>query len=234
MNKIKIYKNDFDYSYVIGASPTIELLKTKPEIVRGVFVHSKFHDKQLIESFKIPVLYDDKTFERLGVNDNSYVIGVFDKFANALNPNKPHIMLVNPSDMGNLGNICRTVLGFGYTNLAVIKPAADIFNPKTVRASMGAIFKINFELFDTFEQYKFAEHQMFPFMLGGKLILDECPSPELHTLIFGNESSGLDSFYTNVGTSVRIPQSEHVDSHNLCVAVGIGAYTFAVRNNLLY
>jgi len=115
----------------------------------------------------------------------------------------------------------------------VIKPAADIFNPKTVRASMGAVFKINFEMFETFEQYKFAGHQMFPFMLDGKLTLNDCPPSKLHTLIFGNESSGLDSFYTNVGTSVRIPQSEHVDSHNLCVAVGIGAYTFAIRNNLL-
>jgi len=233
--KIKKYNHDSDYSYVIGTSPTVELLKAKPNIVRGVLIHSKFHDKQLIENFKVPVVYDDKTFERLGVNDNSYVIGVFDKFVTELDYNKPHIMLVNPSDMGNLGNICRTVLGFGYTNLAVIKPAADIFNPKTVRASMGAIFKLNFEIFDAFEHYteRFRNHNLFPFMLGGNLTINECPSVKLHTLIFGNESSGLDDSYSNIGTSVRIPQSEHVDSHNLCVAVGIGAYTFALKNNLL-
>jgi TrmH family RNA methyltransferase len=39
----------------------------------------------------------------------------------------------------NLGTIMRTIAGLGYKDLAVIGPAADIFDPKTVRASDGSI-----------------------------------------------------------------------------------------------
>ena len=55
----------------------------------------------------------------------------------------PHVVLVNPADMGNLGTVARTMAGFGFGELAVVTPAADVFHPKTVRASMGALFRLN-------------------------------------------------------------------------------------------
>ena len=46
------------------------------------------------------------------------------------------------------------MLGFGITNLNIVKPCVDVFNPKVVRASMGAIFSMNIELFNSIEDYK--------------------------------------------------------------------------------
>ena len=51
-----------------------------------------------------------------------------------------HVVLVNPGDMGNMGTIIRTMLGFNYSNLAIIKPGVDVFDPRVIRASMGALF----------------------------------------------------------------------------------------------
>lgn len=239
-NKIKLYKKEYDYSYIMGTSPTIELIKTRPDIVETVFIHSKFNDSPLLHDLcgnNIKIIYDDKTFTRLNIPDNNYVIGVFRKDHSPITHDRPHVLLVNPSDMGNLGSIIRTITGFGYSDLAVITPAADIFNPKTIRASMGAIFKINYQLFSDIHEYinTFKNHNLYPFMLDSDMILsfDNCPADSMCTLVFGNESSGLPDEYKTLGTGFRIPQSPAVDSLNLSVAVGIGTFIFAVKNNLI-
>ena len=64
-----------------------------------------------------------------------------------------HVVLVNPGDMGNMGTIMRTMLGFNYYNLAIIRPGVDVFDPRVLRASMGAMFHLNIEYFDSFEDY---------------------------------------------------------------------------------
>ena len=48
----------------------------------------------------------------------------------------------------------------------------------------------------------------------------------LYALVFGNEGSGLPSEFSKLGQAVRIPHSGEIDSLNLSIAVGIGAYAF--------
>ena len=75
-------------------------------------------------------------------------MGVFKKHESVLAMDRPHVVLVNPSDMGNLGTIIRTAVGFGLPDLAIIRPGAAICHPKTVRASMASLFRLNFSLVD--------------------------------------------------------------------------------------
>jgi len=133
--------------------------------------------------------------------------------------------------MGNLRTIIRTAVGFGIFNIAIIQPCADIFNPKTVRSSMGALFRLNFALYDDFKDYRkeFDKHDIYTFMLNGEntLTLDNCPKSELYSLVFGNEATGLDDSFLKAGTSIMIPQSPYVDSLNLTIAVGVAVYVFS-------
>ena len=55
--------------------------------------------------------------------------------------------------MGNLGTIIRSSLGFGIKNIALIGNNIDYLDPKVIRASMGAIFKMNIVRFETLEDY---------------------------------------------------------------------------------
>jgi len=237
-NKIKTYKKDFEFSYTGSAYSTVELLKTKPEFVEAVYIRPSFTDNcgltDLCFTKNIPVICSDKAFGLVNQKENSYVIGVFRKYEDDLSLVEPHIALVNPSDMGNLGTIIRTAAGFNIKNVAIILPAADLFNPKTIRASMGALFRVNCEFFAGFAEYisKYREHKLFPFMLDGKISPDDC-NPCLFSLVFGNEATGLDQSFMNIGQTVKIPLSDRVDSFNLGVAAGIGMYIFAVKNRLL-
>lgn len=233
-NQIKSYKKDADYSYTLGAFPTYELIKARPERVRRILLDTSFTDRDkligLCEEKKLSFEFNNKLITKLSDKENCYVAGIFNKYEDELAPNRPHIVLVNPSNMGNLGTILRTAVGFGIYDIAIILPGADIFNPKTIRSSMGALFRLNFHQYESFADYrkKYNRHEVFTFMLNGEntLTIKDCPKAELFSLVFGNEATGLDHSYLKVGTSIFIPQSPDVDSLNLTIAVGIGAYIF--------
>ncbi|SCG84058.1 RNA methyltransferase, TrmH family [Proteiniborus sp. DW1] len=234
--QLKSYKKDFQYSYAIGVFPTLELLKYKKEEVLMVLLSSDGQENEGVKKIidicnehKIQVQINDKAINRISKKENSYAIGVFKKYEQRLEEQNNHVVLVNPSDMGNLGTIIRTILGFGIKNLAIIRPGVDIFDPKAIRASMGAVFRISFQYFEDFNNYQTTySNDIYTFMLNAKKSL---PEVEVNTsrpfsLVFGNEGSGLGDEFTDIGTSIIIPHSNEIDSLNLSIAVGIAAYEF--------
>lgn len=237
LEKLKKYNKNSKYSYSFGAFPTIELLKYKSEHAIKVLFSSKFNNEKVIEEINnfchlnhIDVAIDDKTIRRLSNKDNTYVVGVFEKYSGTLETNKPHIVLVNPSDAGNLGTIIRSSLGFGIKNIAIIEPAVDVYNPDVVRSSMGAIFRVNIKRFNSFEEYcnTYNEHRKILFMLDGQKTMEEIElnKDELYSLVFGNEASGLDENCKNFGETVFIKHDDTIDSLNLSIAVSIAVYYF--------
>lgn len=184
----------------------------------------------LCREHRIPLETAGKAVEKLRDKENIFAIGVFEKYENTLEVEKNHIVLVNPGDMGNMGTIIRTSIGFGIENLAIIEPGADVFNPKVVRASMGSLFQLKFHYYRSFEEYAqtAGERKMYPFMLKGAVPLQELKRDpkEVYSLIFGNEATGLPDEFSQIGQSVVIRHTDHIDSLNLALATGIGIYEF--------
>lgn len=238
--QLKPYKKDFQHAYSIGVFPTLELLKYKREEVLMVLLSSNGMENQgvrkiidMCDEYNIEVQINDKLVNRISKKENSYAIGVFKKYEQKLDMRENHVVLVNPSDMGNLGTIIRTILGFGIKNLAIIRPGVDIFDPKAVRASMGAMFKLSFQYFDDFYSYsKIYDHDIYTFMLDAKKSLHDIKvnTDKPYSLVFGNEGSGLGDEFKDIGTSVIIPHSDEIDSLNLSIAVGIATYEFTKNN----
>ncbi|MDE7406570.1 MAG: TrmH family RNA methyltransferase [Clostridiales bacterium] len=230
---VKKYKKSDDISYALGATVTMELLNRRAECARCVYVSPKSEVTAVVDKAKslgIPVVESEKAFNILSPKENCYVIGEFNKFVTSANADRHHVVLVNPSNSGNLGTIMRDVAAFDCADLIIIRPAVDNFDPKTVRASMGAVFGINVELFDSFEQYiaKYGDRIIMPFMLNGspfgKTSFD---ANKKYSLVFGNEATGLPEDYAKY-SAVRIEQSEKVDSLNLSVAVSVALYKLYV------
>ncbi len=233
---MKKYDKDLDYSYTLGIFPTIELINKKSKsVIKIIFskeINKDIENKilNLCKVYNIEYTYDDALINKISNKDNCYVIGIFKKEYNNLNNDKSHVVLVNPSNMGNVGTIIRTMLGFNYKDLAIITPSVDIYNPKVIRASMGSIFGINIELFTSFEEYisKYNKHKIYTFMLDGKENINNVKEENIHSLVFGNESSGLDDSYKEYN-SVVIPHSNEIDSLNLTIAIGISLYEFSSK-----
>lgn len=179
----------------------------------------------LCEARGVPFVIDDRAVERLSHKGNVYAFGVFGKYDAPLSPTADHLLLVQPSDHGNLGTVARTLLAFGTRDVALIAPAVDIFNPHVVRASMGATFALRTSYFESLEAYRTAfSHTLYPFMLGASQQLQDIRFSAPYTLVFGPEGAGLPPGYADVGKSVVIPQSPAVESLNLAVAVGVALY----------
>lgn len=231
---MKKYKKSDLESYTLGTTLTLELLNKKIEYVKRVYIHSKQEKNETYEKIvnicknnNIEILMSDKTINTLSDKENCYVIGVFEKFESEIIDNENHIVLVNPSNMGNLGTIIRSSVGFGINNLVIIKPAVDIFDPKVIRSSMGAIFNLNFKYYDSFSDYsKNYKREYYPFMLKAKTNLNNVEKKYPCSLIFGAEATGLDDSYLEIGTPVIIKHKNIIDSLNLDNAVSIALYEF--------
>lgn len=237
--RLKKYQKKYDYSYSFGTYPTIDLINHKRESLIKVLVKSKHDESEgvnavldLCKRLNIPVEVADRAIDKIATKENTYVLGIFKKYDSELDPQANHLVLVEPRNMGNLGTIIRTMLGFDVTNLAIIRPATDIFDPMVVRSTMGAIFQINFEYFESIQEYiaKYSRRNIYPFMLDGAKDIREVKFEEPFSMIQGNESKGLPKEFGELGQSIYIPNSDKVDSLNLSVATAIGLWEARRQN----
>ena len=236
--KLSRYKRNSSTSYALGATLTYELFKTKPELIQRVFLRPEIKKGEdltnLIAKLRdsnIEIIESQKPFNVLDAKEDCLLIAEFTKTSQQLDQNAPHIVLVNPSDAGNLGTIMRSAAAFGFKNLAIITPAVDFCAPKTIRASMGAAFHLNIQEFSSIEEYRQqnTERPLYAFMLNSAaqhLAEAAQSAPNRYSLVFGNEASGLPANFADFCQPVFIPQSSEVDSLNLSVATSIALYTF--------
>lgn len=238
MPSLEAYSRSLNYSYALGLFPASELMKKRPELARRLLVSTKAEGSEGLDALRALCMehrvreeHADKILTRVSGKENCFAAVVFDKFQSELNPSGNHLVLHHPSDKGNLGTMLRTALGFGYRDIAVIRPAADAFDPHVVRASMGAIFGLNLRYYDDFDAYRaeFPQHMLYPFMLDASVPLAEGVARKKtpFSLIMGNEGSGLPPEFAACGQPVRIPHNNEIDSLNLSVAAAIGMYAFA-------
>lgn len=241
MPSLEAYRTELDYSYAPGIFPSMECLLARPDIVRRLLVHSSSAGRDGIEKLcalagehRIRIEEADRALGRISGKENCYAAAVFTKFADTLLADKPHVVLHRPGDGGNVGTILRTALGLGIGDVALIRPCADVFDPRTVRASMGSLFRLRVRVYDDFTEYRaeYPDRPLYPFMLDASVPLGEIREvPPVYTLVFGNEGSGLPKEFASMGQAVRIESNDKVDSLNLGIAAAIGIYRFTRGTN---
>ena len=129
------------------------------------------------------------------------------------------IALENISDPGNLGTILRTCDWFGFPEVLLSSDCADIYNPKVVRASMGAIFHLNIV-----QSENFSGELMSVSSQGYKIItadldgspIDKVDFGDKFILVFANEANGPSGQLLSLSDQrVTIPKFGQVESLNV-------------------
>lgn len=150
------------------------------------------------------------------------------------------LVLEDLQDPGNLGTIMRTAEGAGVTGIILTKGCVDMYNPKVVRATMGAIFRMPFVYLETQEEFE----RLFSILREKNITtygaaLQESKDYDLYSYVegtafcIGNEGNGLSDKALNLCEKyVKIPMCGQLESLNAAVAAAILDYeAFRQRRN---
>jgi TrmH family RNA methyltransferase len=131
------------------------------------------------------------------------------------------------ADPGNLGTLVRTAAALGAAAVVVTAGTVEPTNPKAVRASAGALFRVPV-LRGEIRALKDAGFRVLVADARGKPVSSMRVRAPRTALVVGNEPHGVDAWTRGLADAiVGVPIAEGVDSLNVAVAAGI--LLFALR-----
>ena len=139
------------------------------------------------------------------------------------------MVLENIQDPGNLGTILRTAEGAGVTGILMSRDTVDIFNPKTIRSTMGSVYRVPFlyveDICETVRELKNKGICTYAAHLKGAGSYDERDYTKGTAFLIGNEGNGLtDQLADLADTYIRIPMYGQLESLNAAVASAVLMY----------
>ena len=149
-----------------------------------------------------------------------------------LKRNGVFVVLEDLQDPGNLGTIIRTGEGAGIAGVIMSGNTVDIFNPKTIRATMGSIYRVPFvyvqNISDAIEKLQAADITVYAAHLKGEQYYDAFDYTKGSAFLIGNEGNGLkEETALLADTYVKIPMAGQVESLNAAIATTLFMYEAA-------
>lgn len=132
-------------------------------------------------------------------------------------------------DPGNLGTILRTGEGAGVTGIVMSQGTVDIYNPKTIRATMGSIYRVPFlyteNLSQAVERMRERGIRVYAAHLAGEKEYDGFCFRKGTAFLIGNEGRGLSGELADRADDLlRIPMEGQVESLNAAVSAALLLY----------
>lgn len=146
------------------------------------------------------------------------------------------LILENLQDPGNLGTIVRMAEGAGVTGIIMSSNTVDIYNPKTIRSTMGSLYRVPVIYVDDIckavDECKEKGVKVYAAHLKGTDNYNQKDYAQPTAFMIGNEGKGLSDRLTQKADElVRIPMQGKVESLNAAIACTILTYE-AVRQRL--
>lgn len=142
----------------------------------------------------------------------------------------PHLLILeNLQDPGNLGTIMRTAEGAGADGVILSRDSVDLYNPKTIRSTMGSIYRMPFlyvdRIGDILPVLREKGIRTYAAHLQGKRTYDEEDYRSGTAFFIGNEGNGLtEELSGKADVWIRIPMHGKLESLNAAVAASILMY----------
>ena len=224
--------------YIIEGINLIEEAVKNGAVLKSIFIREDFSDQAVLS------IIDTYDADKYLLTNR-----LFDSFADTETPQGIAAIAVKPSwteeeffdgtdniivldrlqDPGNIGTILRTADACGFSGAVIMKGTADLFSPKTVRATAGSLYRVKMLYVDTpLEALEILSKR------GKKTV---CTSPHVDTLYFdadiasdtaliiGNEAGGAcDEFMSEADISVTLPMEGTIESLNAAVAASVLMY----------
>jgi len=194
---------------LIDSRPEVPALDLTPELL------AELSEKELASEIMAVVEIPDDSTNRIRKGTNPLYV-VFDR----------------PQNPGNLGTNIRTCDAFGVDTAFVIGHSVDVFDPETVRASVGSLFAIPVlrrpawvDVLDDLKATFNGNIQVVGTTANGTTLIQQCDFTKPTVLLIGNEKTGLSKALVEAADPlITIPQSGSATSLNVSCATSILLY----------
>lgn len=141
-------------------------------------------------------------------------------------PQAQLLLLETIQDPGNLGTMLRAGEAAGITGVIMNRETVDVYNPKTIRATMGSLYRVPFyytdDLTGTIETVKRAGVEVYAAHLAATQSYDKMDYTKPTAFLIGNEANGLsDAAAKCASRMIKIPMLGHSESLNAAIAASI-------------
>jgi TrmH family RNA methyltransferase len=248
--KFKKYRQEWKLFLVEGKRLCQEAANSNWTI-ESAFIHESFQNDPSFSSFEKTISSKNLPLQILSPSN-------FDKLADTKNPQgilfvmripqpsdpqteswlaQPIILLLDGiRDPGNLGTIIRTADWFGVNFIASSADAVDFYNSKTIRASMGSVFRVNcLELENLSDFIKILKKNQFTILATSPQSAKSMEQLQITfpvALLLGGEAEGISSELLELSSEIiQIKKYGQADSLNVAVAAGILLNRFTSHKN---
>lgn len=229
------YRNEKKVFVIEGKKMFLESPK---ESIESIYISESLYNRKELNEILMDCTYEvvkDEIFQKVSdtktpqgimcvIRQKQYVL------EEIISCNNPHLILLEDlQDPGNVGTIIRTAEGAGVTGVILSKNSVDIYNPKTIRSTMGSVFRMPFlyveDFFETLIKIKKTGIKIYAAALDGERFYDEENYSDSIGFLIGNEGKGLSSKALNLAEAhIKIPMEGKVESLNAAVAATVLIY----------
>ncbi|MFZ7131061.1 MAG: TrmH family RNA methyltransferase [Eubacteriales bacterium] len=234
--KMKKYR-DRNGQYLLEGFRLIDEALISSQNAIDLFISTSLQDdvriSQYLDASKAQVYWvDEGLFSKISSTDTTQGILAICTMEEYKDIKGDYILLLDRiQDPGNLGTIIRTADAAGFSEIVCSKGCVDVYNPKTIRSTMGSIFHIHISQDHNLSQYietLSADYKIIGTSLETNKRYDHLFNKGKYALIIGNEGEGIQKELLKLCHHVvKIPIYGKAESLNASVAAGIMMYHLA-------
>ena len=214
--------------------------------IKEVYVSESFYKKgverEKIERCNFEILSDDLFKKVSDTQTPQGILCVMEQYhydlEDLFQKEQPlFLILEDIQDPGNLGTMVRTAEGAGVDGIIMTKGTVDIYNPKTIRSTMGSVYRMPFiytdNLLEVMKELQKRNVKLYAAHLRGENYYHQLDFKGGTAFLIGNEGNGLkDETADAADVYLKIPMEGKVESLNAAVASVILMYEAARQRSL--
>jgi len=208
----KKYRDEYKKYFVEGIKLVKEAIMENMAIEKIIICEELLLDRENIEVSKFDIEYVSKSvFEYISDTKSPQgVLAIINRTEKNSKIGNIIYALDGIQDPGNLGTIIRTLDCAGIGTLLLSKGTVDLYNPKVIRSTMGAIYRVNIQ-----ENVELKEKLMILKKEGYQVVITDLTANQFHydinyqeklIIVIGNEANGVsDSIKELADRKIKIP-----------------------------
>lgn len=193
-------------------------------------------DPSFIHTLQAPVFFTTEGILKK-ITETSFLIPIIGVTS------KPHfspltsdivLVLDGVKDHGNIGCLARTLWGLGFSDILSSDQEADLYFRKTIDASRGTVFKMNYQSLPSQVIYELLKKEGYS--IGVTTVQESTLQPFVEVqsgkiaLVLGNESQGVSPFFLEKADfKIKIPMITPLDSYNVAVSGSMSLYELKTK-----